>query len=110
MIPYGTTLQSSSINGWAITGTFIILNCSTNSRPLADDYQFLHKGKLLYKGRSNIYKIAKVTMDDGGLYKCVPSNVMGRGEEASLGIKVTGEMATLNQCQHRLLFVVTICS
>ena len=79
----------------------LIINCSTNARPPADAYEFHHNGKLLYKGRSNIYTIAKVTMDDDGLYKCVPSNVMGPGEEASLNLKIftaTGGMATLNWC------------
>ena len=51
---------------------------------------FYHNGKLLYKGGSKIYNITNVTVNDGGLYKCVPSNVTGRGEEASLNITVTG--------------------
>ena len=68
------------------------LNCSTNVRPPAFGYEFHHNGKLLYTGGSNIYNITNVIMEDGGLYKCVPSNAVGRGEEARIAITVTGEV------------------
>ena len=100
--PYWTTLQSSPTNGWTTPGISTTLNCSTNARPPATGYEFYHNGKLLYKGRSNSYNITSVKISDGGLYKCVPSNAMGRGDEASLNVMVTGWMLTERVVNARL--------
>ena len=95
--PYWTALQSiNSPSCRSSLGYTVSFKCSTNARPAANNYEFQRNGKLLYNGNRNIYNIRNLTVFDNGIYKCVPSNTLGQGEEASVYYTAIGEITTSN--------------
>ena len=64
------------------------LNCSTDANPAAYMYQFFFNDAIISNHSSGLLNI---TVDADGVYTCVPINIVGRGDSATVSITMVGK-------------------
>ena len=89
--PEGTNLAATS--NVAEQGDSVTLTCTvTDSIPSPSAYQFYHYSKLVQESSLDTYTITKIKATDTGNYKCRPVNVVGPGPDATITLKVKGNI------------------
>ncbi len=68
------------------------LNCGTYARPEAE-YYFYFNGYSIGNSSSGVLS---VTVDEDGVYTCVPINTVGTGDNATVSITAVGELINKN--------------
>jgi len=66
------------------------LNCQTNASPEAE-YHFYFNGKSIGNSTSGVFNVTVVA---DGVYTCVPLNIVGTGNNATVSISVVGKLLT----------------
>ena len=92
--PEGTTLNSSAAGNTVTQGGSVTLTCHvTAAKPQVSRYRYYFNGSTLVKdSNDNQYTINNVQWSQNfGKYKCVPSNDVGDGTEATVSLHVNGE-------------------
>ena len=92
--PEGTTLNASVAGNTVTQGGPVTLTCHvTAAKPQVSRYRYYLNGTTLVKDSSdNRYTINNVQRSQHyGEYKCVPSNNVGDGPEATVALQVNGE-------------------
>ena len=87
--PRNTTLLSSAVVDSVTANDSVTLNCSTDANPPAHVFSLYHEGSVITQNAS--FTIERVTWSDQGEYTCVPSNILGEGENASIALTVFGK-------------------
>ena len=87
--PRNTTLQSSAPLDTVTANDSVTFNCSTDANPPAHTFNFYFKGSMIV--HNGTVKIQRVKESDQGKYTCAPSNILGRGENASVVLTVLGK-------------------
>ena len=65
------------------------LSCSTDANPIASVYRFYFNGKLIDSSSSGVLN---VTVEEDGVYICVPVNTVGTGDNATVSITDVGKI------------------
>ena len=92
--PEGTTLNTSVADNTVTQGGSVTLTCHvTAAKPQVSRYRYyLNDTNLVKDSNGNQYTINIVQRSQHyGNYKCVPSNVVGDGPEATVSLYVNGE-------------------
>ena len=69
----------------------MILRCTADANPPITTYEIYQNGSLISNSSSGILNITRAIAEHAGLYVCVPYNVYGRGESASLNVSFVGK-------------------
>ena len=77
-------------NTTVLHNTVMMLNCSTDANPAAHTYHFYFNGNLIANGSSGMFNIP---LKEDGEYTCVPVNIVGTGNNASVSITAVGEFS-----------------
>ena len=92
--PEGTTLTNTAADNTVTEGGSVTFTCHvTAAKPQVSRYRFfLNDTALVKDGNNNQYTINNVQRSQHyGKYKCIPSNDVGDGPEATLVLNVNGE-------------------
>ena len=92
--PEGTTLTTTAADNTVTQGASVTFTCRvTGAKPQVSQYIFyLNDTTIVKDGNGNQYNINSVQRSQHfGKYKCVPSNDVGGGPEATVTLNVTGE-------------------
>ena len=92
--PEGTTLNTSVAGNTVTQGGSVTLTCHvTAAKPQVSRYRYyLNDTTLVKDSNDNQYTINNVQPSQHyGSYKCVPSNDVGDGPEATVSLYVNGE-------------------
>lgn len=82
------TLLSSSVEP-AQEGKLLVLTCTARANPSAE-YKFYRNNNLISSSSTGVLTFVSVKKEDQGTYRCVPSNKLGDGPEATLTVTVEG--------------------
>ena len=85
--PTNTSLTINPSNTTVLNGTEVTFNCTTDANPAASNYKFFHNGSHLGSSSSGVYS-RNISKD--GEYSCVPENMAGVGDSATVVITVVG--------------------
>ena len=88
--PRNTSLTSNVTRNNAIEGIPVTFTCSADSAP-SPLYQLRFKGVSLGHFSDGVFTIQKVRASDQGIYDCVPRNILGIGQRATLNLIVLGK-------------------
>ncbi|XP_027049314.1 V-set and immunoglobulin domain-containing protein 1-like isoform X1 [Pocillopora damicornis] len=80
------TLLSSSVEP-AQEGKLLVLTCTARANPSAE-YKFYRNNNLISSSSTGVLTFVSVKKEDQGTYRCVPSNKLGHGPEATLTVTV----------------------
>ena len=86
--PFNTRLTTNPSNTTVLRGSAVSLNCSTDANPDAHVYQFYFNNGYIGNSSSGVFN---VTVNQDGVYTCVPINKVGSGDNATVSITVNGE-------------------
>ena len=78
----------SPSNTTVLRGSTVTLNCSTDANPHSHEFQFYFNDSYLGNSSSGLFN---VSVNDDGVYSCVPINIGGLGHNASLTVKTVGK-------------------
>lgn len=85
--PFATRLTSNATRNTAISGLPVTFFCNSDSvPPPALELRFKNKSLGLFSGR--MFTIEHVNASDEGMYQCVPNNILGIGQIATLYLTV----------------------
>ena len=93
--PEGTTLSTSAAGNTVTQGGLVTFTCyATAAKPQVSRYKFYFNDTTLVKeSNDNQYTINNVERSQHyGKYKCIPSNDVGDGPEATVTLNVNGEL------------------
>lgn len=82
-----TDTQLSSSVEPAQEGKLLVITCAARANPSAE-YKFYHNNNLISSSSTGVLTFISVKKEDQGTYRCVPSNKLGDGPEASLTVTV----------------------
>ncbi len=85
--PGRTSLTTVPSNRTLPRGSIVSLNCGTDASPKAE-YYFLNYGTSVGNSSSGVLN---VTVEEDGVYTCVPINTVGKGDNATVSITAVGE-------------------
>ena len=86
--PGMTTLTTVPSNRTLLHGSIMTLNCATDASPEAE-YYFYFNGNSIGNSGSGVLS---VTVEDDGVYTCVPINPVGTGDNATVNVIVVGKL------------------
>ncbi|XP_078379805.1 hemicentin-2-like isoform X6 [Oculina patagonica] len=81
--PTGTSMTTMPTNTTLLHDSNMLLNCSTDANPEAHVYHFYFNDALTGNSSSGMLN---VTVDEDGVYTCVPINTVGTGHNATVSI------------------------
>ena len=81
-------MTTTPSNNTVLRGSTVSFTCSTDANPPANMYHFYFKGSLLESSSSGVFNR---TVEDDGLFTCVPINAVGIGDNATVNFTVVGE-------------------
>ena len=88
--PDNVQLVTSAADNKACLGDVISINCSAEAFPSEISYQLFENDTAILDTSGRWSR----TLDTAGMfiYKCVPNNTLGKGENATVTITVNGKM------------------
>ena len=90
--PFGTKLEASVPDNVGVINTSVILRCTADANPPVTVYNIFHNGVLVSNSSTGILNITRALTEHKGSYVCIPYNVYGVGETASLNVTFVGEL------------------
>ncbi len=85
--PSSTTLITFPSNTTQLSGSSMSFHCNTDANPEDVDYQLYFNGNSIGNSSSGVLN---VTVEEDGVYTCVPINTVGTGDNATVHITVVG--------------------
>ena len=86
--PFNTRLTTTPSNTTVLRGSTVSLNCSTDANPDAHVYQFYFNNDSIGNSSSGVFN---VTVNQNGVYTCVPINKVGSGRNTTVSITAVGK-------------------
>ena len=86
--PSSSAITTIPSNYTVLRGSNVSFTCTTDANPPANMYHFYFKGSLLESSSSGVFNR---TVEDDGLFTCVPINTVGTGDNATVNVTVVGE-------------------
>ena len=86
--PSSSAITTIPSNTTVLRGSNVSFTCTTDANPPASMYHFYFKGSLLGSNSSGVFNR---TVEDDGLFTCVPINTVGTGDNATVKVTVVGE-------------------
>ena len=86
--PSSSSITAIPCNNTLLRGSTVSFTCTTDANPPANMSHFYFKGSLI---ESNSYGVFNRTVENDGLFTCVPINTVGTGDNATVNVTVVGE-------------------
>ena len=108
--PENTQLTSNASRNVALVGDYVLFTCIVGAaKPAASQYRFFRGNTSLSSPTEGKYLVEHIQYPNQGVYKCIPNNMVGEGQEATLILTVQGKHCLLNisvyYCQVFSLYV-----
>ena len=86
--PGMTTLTTVPTNTTLLRGSIMSLNCVTDASPEAEYYFFFNGNSI----GNNSTGVLNVTVEEDGVFTCVPINTVGPGDNDTVSITAVGRL------------------
>ena len=86
--PSSSAITTNPSNTTVLRGSNVSFTCTTDANPPANMYHFYFKGSLIESSSSGVFNR---TVENDGLFTCVPINTVGTGDNATVNVTVVGE-------------------
>ena len=100
--PSTSALTTVPNNTTVLRGNTLSLICSTEANPDAHVYQFYFYDTIIGDSSSGVLN---VTVEEDGVYTCVPFNIIGTGDNASVSVTAVGRLHIIEMKMSKVCFM-----
>ena len=87
-LPTGTRMTSDGNDTVVLAGGSLFLNCTSEANPAVHVFQLIFDSTRVATSSSGMFS---VTVRKAGIYKCIPVNEVGSGDNATVKVTVLGK-------------------